>query len=72
MIIDCLEREPNRLRDTSLFYPQDSQAPEKLEALVKQAPISLRPDFMNSVEKKVILIVLTIKESWRYGKRRIN
>ncbi|RKN77937.1 hypothetical protein D7Z94_22205 [Ulvibacterium marinum] len=33
-----MEREPNRLRDTSLFYPQDSQAPEKLEALVKQAP----------------------------------
>ena len=38
LIIDCLNREPDRLRGTSLFYPRDPEAPAKLEALVKQVP----------------------------------
>jgi predicted TIM-barrel fold metal-dependent hydrolase len=38
LMIDCLHREPDRLRGTSLFYPRDPQAIEKLEALVKQVP----------------------------------
>lgn len=38
LIIDCLQREPKRLRGTSLFYPKDPEAPKKLESLVKQVP----------------------------------
>jgi len=38
LIVDCLRREPDRLRGTSLFYPKDTDAPKKLEALVKRAP----------------------------------
>ena len=38
LIVDCLNREPQRLRGTSLFYPKDPEAPAKLEALVQQAP----------------------------------
>lgn len=38
LMIDCLQREPDRLRGTSLFYPRDDQASKKLEALVRQAP----------------------------------
>lgn len=38
LIIDCLNREPKRLRGTSLFYPQDPEAPQKLEALVRRVP----------------------------------
>lgn len=38
LILDCLKREPNRLRGTSLFYPKDPKAPAKLSALVKQEP----------------------------------
>ena len=38
LIVDCLKREPERLRGTSLFYPKDPEAPKKLGALVKQSP----------------------------------
>jgi len=38
LIIDCLEKEPDRLRGTSLFYPKDPEAPKKLEALIRRAP----------------------------------
>lgn len=38
LIIDCLKREPDRLRGTSLFYPKDPEAPKKLENLVRQVP----------------------------------
>lgn len=38
LVLDCLEREPKRLKGTSLFYPKDPQAPEKLAALVKREP----------------------------------
>ncbi len=36
LVLDCLAREPERLRGTCLFYPQDPQAPAKLAALVQQ------------------------------------
>lgn len=36
LVLDCLAREPERLRGTCLFYPQDSEAPRKLAALVQQ------------------------------------
>jgi predicted TIM-barrel fold metal-dependent hydrolase len=38
LVLDCLQREPKRLKGTSLFYPRDPDAPAKLEALVKQEP----------------------------------
>ncbi len=38
LIIDCLRQEPDRLRGTSLFYPQDPSAPQKLAALVQEEP----------------------------------
>ncbi len=38
LILDCLQREPDRLRGTSLFYPRDDEAPAKLAALVRKEP----------------------------------
>ncbi|GHB88213.1 amidohydrolase family protein [Persicitalea jodogahamensis] len=38
LMLDCLQREPQRLRGTSLFYPKDPEAPAKLVALVKKEP----------------------------------
>ena len=38
LVLDCLQREPQRLKATSLFYPRDPQAPEKLAALVRKEP----------------------------------
>ncbi len=38
LILDCLTREPDRLRGTALFYPKDPEGPAKLEALVQQQP----------------------------------
>ena len=38
LLLDCLKREPERLRGTSLFYPKDPKAPQKLAALVKREP----------------------------------
>jgi predicted TIM-barrel fold metal-dependent hydrolase len=38
LILDCLEREPDILRGTSLFYPRDDKAPTKLAELVKKEP----------------------------------
>ncbi len=38
LVLDCLKREPERLKGTSLFYPRDSEAPQKLAALVKREP----------------------------------
>ncbi|WP_373512929.1 amidohydrolase [Persicitalea sp.] len=38
LMLDCLKREPKRLRGTSLFYPKDPEAPAKLAALVKEEP----------------------------------
>lgn len=38
LVLDCLQREPDRLRGTSLFYPKDPDAPRKLTELVKKEP----------------------------------
>ncbi|MFC5409314.1 amidohydrolase family protein [Larkinella bovis] len=38
LLLDCLRREPNRLRGTALFFPKDPDAPRKLAALVRQEP----------------------------------
>jgi L-fuconolactonase len=38
LVLDCLQREPDRLRGTALFYPDDPEAVTKLRALIKQEP----------------------------------
>jgi predicted TIM-barrel fold metal-dependent hydrolase len=38
LILECLEREPERLWGTCLFYPKDPEAPRKLAALVAHQP----------------------------------
>ena len=38
LILECLMREPERLRGTSLFYPKDPDAPQKLADLVAREP----------------------------------
>ncbi|MBD2704146.1 amidohydrolase family protein [Spirosoma sp. BT702] len=38
LILDCLRREPNRLRGTTLYFPNDTESPRKLAALVRQEP----------------------------------
>ncbi len=38
LLLDCLRREPERLRGACLFYPKDPDAPRKLAALVAQEP----------------------------------
>jgi predicted TIM-barrel fold metal-dependent hydrolase len=38
LVLDCLDREPERLWGTSLFYPDDPDAPEKLRDLVSRQP----------------------------------
>ncbi len=39
LVLDCLRRtSPDKFKGTSLFYPRDSEAPNKLAALVKSEP----------------------------------
>jgi predicted TIM-barrel fold metal-dependent hydrolase len=38
LVLDCLEREPTRLRATCLFFPTDPEAPRKLAALRRREP----------------------------------
>ncbi len=38
LILDCLQREPDRFMGTSLFYPRDPEAPQKLKDLVELEP----------------------------------
>ena len=38
LVLDCLEREPTRLKATSLFYPKDPDAVPKLRQLVAAQP----------------------------------
>lgn len=38
LILDCLKKEPARLRGTTLYFPRDPKAPSKMEAIVKQEP----------------------------------
>ncbi len=38
LVLDCLQRAPDRLLATSLFYPKDADAPQKLIDLVHKEP----------------------------------
>jgi predicted TIM-barrel fold metal-dependent hydrolase len=39
LVLDCLKRDPRRLRGTCLFYPNDPEAARKLEALAAREPL---------------------------------
>ena len=38
LVLDCLQRAPDRLRGTCLFYPKDPDATRKLEDLIAREP----------------------------------
>ena len=38
LLLDCLQREPERLRGVCLFFPKDPDAPRKLASLIAQEP----------------------------------
>jgi predicted TIM-barrel fold metal-dependent hydrolase len=38
LVLDCLQREPGQFLGTSLFYPKDADAPQRLVDLVAQQP----------------------------------
>ena len=38
LVLDCLQREPGLFLGTSLFYPKDADAPQRLTDLVAQQP----------------------------------
>ena len=38
LVLECLQREPERLKGTCLFYPKDPEAPRKMEELIAQQP----------------------------------
>lgn len=38
LVLDCINQEPERLWGTSLFYPRDLDAPDKLRELVRRQP----------------------------------
>ena len=38
LVLDCLAREPERLKGTALFYTDDPEGPSRLDALVRREP----------------------------------
>ena len=38
LVLDCLDREPERFLATTLFYPRDGDAPQRLTKLVREQP----------------------------------
>ena len=55
LVLECLEREPERLKGTSLFYPKDRDAPQRLEALVAQQPLIIATRFHAHRNKEMYL-----------------
>ena len=55
LILECLEREPERLRGTSLFYPRDPAAPRKLVDLVAREPRIIATRFHAHRNKEMYL-----------------
>ena len=55
LVLECLEREPERLKGTSLFYPKDPDAPQRLEELVAQQPLIIATRFHAHRNKEMYL-----------------
>ena len=45
LVLDALAKAPERLRGTCLFYPQDPDAPRKMEALAREQPLIVATRF---------------------------
>ena len=45
LVLDCLEREPQRLKGTTLFYPKEDDAPQRLRELVRRQPLLVATRF---------------------------
>ena len=45
LVLEALAREPERLRGTCLFLPEDPDAPAKMEALVRDQPLIIATRF---------------------------
>ena len=56
LVLDCLERYPDLFLGTSLFYPRDADAPQRLQELVERQPaiVSTRfhtyPPYLDSLQ----------------------
>ena len=55
LVLDSLKREPDRLVGTSLFFPKDTDAPQKLARLVEQEPRIISTRFHAHHGKKTYL-----------------
>jgi len=45
LVLEALAKEPERLRGTCLFFPEDPDAPRKIEALVQEQPLIVSTRF---------------------------
>jgi predicted TIM-barrel fold metal-dependent hydrolase len=55
LVLDCLAREPDRFLGTSLFYPKDPAAPQKLRDLVQKQPKIIATRFHAHLGKTMYL-----------------
>ena len=55
LVLDCLAREPDLFLGTSLFYPKDKDAPEKLSDLVAREPRIIATRFHAHRGKEIYL-----------------
>ena len=55
LVLQCLQREPKRFWATSLFYPKDKNAPQKLTELVQREPKIVATRFHAHRGKEVYL-----------------
>lgn len=68
LILEVLAKEPDRFRGTSLFYPRDADAPQKLRDLVAQEPRSFPPVFMHTGASRSIWRAFPNPASWPCGR----
>ena len=62
LVLDCLEQEKVRVKGTCLFYPQDPDAPRKMEELVARQPRIIATRFHAHRGKETYLDSLTSPE----------
>jgi predicted TIM-barrel fold metal-dependent hydrolase len=70
LVLDCLDREPERLRATCLFYPKDPDAPRKLRDLIARHPRIIALRFHAHRGKEMYLDSFTsteVRRLWETG-----
>lgn len=55
LVLDCLEREPQRFKGTCLYYPKDEDAPGRMEDLVRRQPAIIATRFHAHRGKEIYL-----------------